>query len=175
VRSDVITAVIINITVICNMKPCILVDIYQCFGGTCCLCLQPCQQTEQNTKRNLSWQSISQQRFKLNNFQIRVSIVSARDNLLSTAYRWTPFQFTVSSKGPSLAKYINTYICVNRTARQLKGRRTASSGVLCHVALVRTDVSEELSTTLIRVTRIGELGRMLAVTSKRHTLWGSTQ
>jgi hypothetical protein len=33
------------------------------------------------------------------------------------------------------------------------------------VALVRTDVSEELSASFIRVTRLGELGTMLAVTS----------
>jgi hypothetical protein len=36
--------------------------------------------------------------------------------------------------------------------------RMASSGMLHHVALVRTDVSEELSPSIIRVTRIGELG-----------------
>jgi hypothetical protein len=36
-------------------------------------------------------------------------------------------------------------------------RRMASSGMLRHVALVRTDVSEELSAAFIRVTRIGEL------------------
>jgi hypothetical protein len=29
--------------------------------------------------------------------------------------------------------------------------------MLCHVALVRTDVSEELSASFIRVTSIGEL------------------
>jgi hypothetical protein len=40
-----------------------------------------------------------------------------------------------------------------------------SSGMLRRVALVRTDVSEELSASFIRVTRIGELGTMLAVTS----------
>jgi hypothetical protein len=34
----------------------------------------------------------------------------------------------------------------------------ASSGMLRHVALVRTDVSEELSVSIITVTRIGELG-----------------
>jgi hypothetical protein len=37
------------------------------------------------------------------------------------------------------------------------------SGVLRRVALVRTDVSEELSASIIRVTRISELGTMLAV------------
>jgi hypothetical protein len=35
---------------------------------------------------------------------------------------------------------------------------------LRRVALVRTDVSEELSASLIRVTRICELGRTLALT-----------
>jgi hypothetical protein len=38
------------------------------------------------------------------------------------------------------------------------------SGMLRHVALVRTDVSEELSASFIRVTGIGELGTTLAVT-----------
>jgi hypothetical protein len=41
----------------------------------------------------------------------------------------------------------------------------ASSGMLHLVALVRTDVSEELNCPFIRVTRIGELGTTLAVTS----------
>jgi hypothetical protein len=36
-----------------------------------------------------------------------------------------------------------------------------SSGVLSRVALVRTDVSEELSASFIRVARIGELGTTL--------------
>jgi hypothetical protein len=47
-------------------------------------------------------------------------------------------------------------------------RRMASSGMLRHVALVRIDVSEELSASVIRVTRIGELGTTLAITSNRH-------
>jgi hypothetical protein len=38
----------------------------------------------------------------------------------------------------------------------------ASSGMLRRVALVRTDVSEDLSTSFIRVTRIGKLGTTLA-------------
>jgi hypothetical protein len=46
----------------------------------------------------------------------------------------------------------------------------ASSGMLRRVALVRTDVSEELRAFFIRVTRIGELGTTLAVTSNRRTL-----
>jgi hypothetical protein len=40
----------------------------------------------------------------------------------------------------------------------------ASSGMLRRVALVRTDVSEELNSSMIRVTRVGELGTSLAVT-----------
>jgi hypothetical protein len=40
-----------------------------------------------------------------------------------------------------------------------------SSGLLRRVALVRTEVSEELSASFIRVTRIGELGTTLSVTS----------
>jgi hypothetical protein len=50
-------------------------------------------------------------------------------------------------------------------------RRMASSGVLCRVALVRTNVSEELSASIIRVARIGELGTTLAVTSNRRVLY----
>jgi hypothetical protein len=46
----------------------------------------------------------------------------------------------------------------------------ASSVMLRHVALVRTDVSEELSGSFIRVTRICELGTTLALTSNRRTL-----
>jgi hypothetical protein len=45
-----------------------------------------------------------------------------------------------------------------------------SSGMLRRVALERTDVSKELSASFIRVTRIGELGTTLAVTSNRRTL-----
>jgi hypothetical protein len=45
-----------------------------------------------------------------------------------------------------------------------------SSEVLLRVALVRTDVSEELSASFIRVTRIGELGTTLAVNSNRSSV-----
>jgi hypothetical protein len=51
----------------------------------------------------------------------------------------------------------------------------ASSGMLHRVALVRTDVSEELSASFFRVARIGELGTTLAVTSNRRTLRTNTK
>jgi hypothetical protein len=41
--------------------------------------------------------------------------------------------------------------------------------MLRRVVLVRTDVSDELSAVIIRVTRIGELGTTLAVTGNRCT------
>jgi hypothetical protein len=47
--------------------------------------------------------------------------------------------------------------------------RMPSSGILRRVALVRTDVSEELSASFIRVTRIDEIGTTLAVTANRRT------
>jgi hypothetical protein len=46
-------------------------------------------------------------------------------------------------------------------------RRLASSGWLLRVALVRTDVSDELSASIIRVTRIGELGTTYCISSQR--------
>jgi hypothetical protein len=48
--------------------------------------------------------------------------------------------------------------------------RMTSSGMLRRVALVKTDVSEELSASIIRATRIGQLGTTLAVPSHRRTL-----
>jgi hypothetical protein len=45
-----------------------------------------------------------------------------------------------------------------------------SSGMLPRVTLVRTEVSEELSSSFISVTRICELRTTLAVTSNRRTL-----
>jgi hypothetical protein len=42
--------------------------------------------------------------------------------------------------------------------------------MLCHVALVTTNVSEECIASIIRVTRIGKLGTTLAVTSNRSML-----
>jgi hypothetical protein len=47
--------------------------------------------------------------------------------------------------------------------------------MLRRVVLVRTDVSEERNASFIRVTRIGELGTTLAVTSNRRTLRRNTK
>jgi hypothetical protein len=47
---------------------------------------------------------------------------------------------------------------------------TMKNGVFWDVALVRTDISEELSAFFIRVTRISELGIIFALTSNRRTL-----
>jgi hypothetical protein len=46
-------------------------------------------------------------------------------------------------------------------------KRMASSEMLRLVALVRTDVKEERSASFKRVTRIGEIGTTLSVTSNR--------
>jgi hypothetical protein len=42
--------------------------------------------------------------------------------------------------------------------------------MLRRVAIVRTKVSEECIASIIKVTRIGELGKTLAATGKRSTL-----
>jgi hypothetical protein len=47
--------------------------------------------------------------------------------------------------------------------------------MLRRVALVRTDVSKELSASFFRVTKSGELGTTLAVTSNRRTLRRNTK
>jgi hypothetical protein len=53
--------------------------------------------------------------------------------------------------------------------------KKAPSGMLRRVALVRTGVSEGLSASFIMVTRIGELGTTLAVTSNRRELRRNTK
>jgi hypothetical protein len=58
----------------------------------------------------------------------------------------------------------------NLSGSYLGKRRMASSGMLRRVALVKTDVSEELSASITRVTRISDLVTTLAVISNRRTL-----
>jgi hypothetical protein len=52
--------------------------------------------------------------------------------------------------------------------------RMPPSGMLRRAALVKINISEELSASFIRVTRIGDLGTTLAVTSNRSTLRRNT-
>jgi hypothetical protein len=49
-----------------------------------------------------------------------------------------------------------------------------SSGMLGHMAVVRTDVSEERIVSITRLTRSGRLGTTLAVTSNRNRLRRNT-
>jgi hypothetical protein len=65
----------------------------------------------------------------------------------------------------TVAVYFDTLLCrVVLHCQRICYRRTASSGMLRRAALLRTDFSEELSVSIIRVTRIGVLGTTLAVT-----------
>jgi hypothetical protein len=80
----------------------------------------------------------------------------------------------------SLSLYIYIYMYIMFHSRKLgpglpanrhvSDWRMMSSGMLLLVALVRTDVSDELSSSFIRVTKIGELGTTLAVTSNQRTM-----
>jgi hypothetical protein len=49
--------------------------------------------------------------------------------------------------------------------------RIPCSGMLCHVVLVRTDVSEEHIASIISVRRIGELGTLAVTSNHRNTTW----
>jgi predicted Zn-dependent protease with MMP-like domain len=53
--------------------------------------------------------------------------------------------------------------------------RMPSSGMLRRAALLRTAASEESIASIIRVTRIGEIGTMLALTSNLSTLRRNTK
>jgi hypothetical protein len=66
-------------------------------------------------------------------------------------------------------EHLTAFLSLRILNRQIYSyiRRMASSGMLRRVVLVRIDVSEELSVSFIRVTRIGELGTTLALTSNR--------
>jgi hypothetical protein len=86
-------------------------------------------------------------------------IIAENSKVPSVLYNW---RFWIRMKNE----------CQNLQEIEMRSRlwRMASSVMSCRVALVRTDVSEELSPSIIRVTRIGELGTTLAVTSNWRTL-----
>jgi hypothetical protein len=74
--------------------------------------------------------------------------------------------FNISLLGLKIDNYLTWKDHIDELVVKLhRSLRMVTSGMLRRVALVRTDVSEELSTYFIRVTRIGELGTTLAVTS----------
>jgi thymidine phosphorylase len=67
---------------------------------------------------------------------------------------------------------INTLATSRNAAKLRMDMKMVPSGMLRRVALVRTDVSEVLSASFIKVTRIDELVTTLAATSNRRTLLG---
>jgi hypothetical protein len=69
-----------------------------------------------------------------------------------------------------LALTVDMHI-LQTVAKNLQTWRMASSGMLRCAALLKTDVSEEHSASFIRLTRIYELGRTLAVTSNDARLY----
>jgi hypothetical protein len=70
--------------------------------------------------------------------------------------------------------FSDKFYYIPHTIKLCRIRRMTSSEMLRRVALVRTNVSEELSSCIIRVTRIGEIGTTLVVTSNRRTLRKNT-
>jgi hypothetical protein len=62
-------------------------------------------------------------------------------------------------------RWVRSWVCPRTCLNGLENSdewRMASSGMLRRVALVRTDVSGEMSASIIRVTIIDELGTTLA-------------
>jgi hypothetical protein len=70
---------------------------------------------------------------------------------------------------------VTKFVSVKGFPKSYRILRMVSSGMLRRVALVRTEVSEELSASFIRAIRIGELGTTLAVTSNRRKLRRNTK
>jgi hypothetical protein len=86
---------------------------------------------------------------------------------------WASKKGCSDNKNNNFCKTTNSYVRFEVfTAVTMK---KASSGMPRRIALVRTDVSEEIRASIIRVTRINELGTTLAVTSNRPTLRRNTK
>jgi hypothetical protein len=105
----------------------------------------------------------------------RRGVVPSHDIAPGTAYSCPLFNISLDAhtQRMPIPRVIFPGVLFRRAAstlcRTMTCWRMISSGILRRVALVRTDVSQELSASFIRVTRIGELGT-LAVTSNRSTL-----
>jgi hypothetical protein len=75
----------------------------------------------------------------------------------------------------NICRSLHTVLCRPIYSREgCVKRRLASSWMFRHVALVRNDVSEEHIASIIKVTRIGELGTPLTVTRNRRMLRRNT-
>jgi hypothetical protein len=126
---------------------------------------------------------------KLNSSQMAVGLLALRtSNPLPQESSWCSFLLEARIQGHRAARRIRWIEICNDLIRsrrsdlqacsilsqpsmlprtqQFRYWRMASSGKLRREALVRTDISEELNASIIRVTRIGELGTTLAVTGK---------
>jgi hypothetical protein len=89
------------------------------------------------------------------------------------------FYFSLQCNSQCSLPTQNSFLCGHmniRASTVTKFRKHVQSDVILHwrvvlrpVALVRTDASEELCASFIRVTRIDELRTTLAVTSNRRT------
>jgi hypothetical protein len=89
---------------------------------------------------------------------------------LYTACNEPDYSYVLISPQISLSKHVLIMLLNLHQKNDPLFRRMVSSGLLRHVALVRTDVSEEPGASFIRVTKIGELGTTQAATSNRCTL-----
>jgi hypothetical protein len=90
---------------------------------------------------------------------------------------WTVCSPAITTEHSAKRGFIhsNVWLYLNSNLQQLSLLTMVPSGMLRRVALVRTDVSEELGPSFIRVTRIRELGTTLALTSNRRTLRRNTK
>jgi hypothetical protein len=98
---------------------------------------------------------------------VAISFISRNSNVCGCGRdgSWSTFfeSFDVYFSGEGHKSLVNVF-----DHTKVNGWRMPS-GMLHHEALIRTDVSEEGIASIIRVTRIGELGT-LAGTSNRSTL-----
>jgi hypothetical protein len=88
--------------------------------------------------------------------RLRISL-----NAISTPQRKTQPGWNIGG-----AAKVNIPVRHLRLSSTIVPRGMPSSGLWRRVSLVRTNVSEKRIASIIRVTRIGELGTMLVITSK---------